>query len=218
MLKKILNFLLISLLLTNPIAFAQPPQNLYYAKQRLIEYHQSGQYKKDVKQVIARARNYLHEVARKLRTQKLAIVFDIDETTLSNYQYIKARQFGGTNKDFETDESRADAPAIQASLALFNEAKKHNIAIFFVTGRREYKRRFTEKNLYLAGYRGWQALIMKPNNYRATSVIPYKSHARQLIESKGYKIALNIGDQDSDLAGGYALKGFKLPNPYYYLP
>jgi hypothetical protein len=27
-----------------------------------------------------------------------------------------------------------------------------------------------------------------------------------------------LGDQNSDLTGGYAERGFKLPNPYYYLP
>jgi len=36
--------------------------------------------------------------------------------------------------------------------------------------------------------------------------------------AQGYDILLTIGDQYSDLKGGYADKGFKLPNPMYYLP
>ena len=45
------------------------------------------------------------------------------------------------------------------------------------------------------------------------------SHAvfRHLAE-QGYTILLSMGDQESDLAGGYAEKTFKLPNPVYYLP
>ncbi|MGB6550988.1 MAG: HAD family acid phosphatase [Xanthobacteraceae bacterium] len=27
----------------------------------------------------------------------------------------------------------------------------------------------------------------------------------------------NVGDQESDLSGGYAEKTFKLPNPFYYI-
>jgi len=27
-----------------------------------------------------------------------------------------------------------------------------------------------------------------------------------------------VGDQFSDLKGGFADKGFKLPDPYYYIP
>jgi predicted secreted acid phosphatase len=48
--------------------------------------------------------------------------------------------------------------------------------------------------------------------------IQYKSGTRAYIESKGYDIVADIGDQFSDLEGGYADKMFKMPNPNYYLP
>jgi hypothetical protein len=50
------------------------------------------------------------------------------------------------------------------------------------------------------------------------STIEYKTNCRKDIESKGYKIILNIGDQYSDLEGGYSQAVFKLPNPMYYIP
>ena len=34
----------------------------------------------------------------------------------------------------------------------------------------------------------------------------------------GFTILVNVGDQDSDLAGGHAVRPFKLPNPMYYIP
>jgi predicted secreted acid phosphatase len=48
--------------------------------------------------------------------------------------------------------------------------------------------------------------------------IQYKSGTRAYIESSGYDIVADFGDQFSDLEGGYADKVFKMPNPNYYLP
>jgi predicted secreted acid phosphatase len=48
--------------------------------------------------------------------------------------------------------------------------------------------------------------------------IQYKSGTRAYIESQGYDIVGNFGDQFSDLLGGFADKTFKMPNPNYYLP
>ena len=48
--------------------------------------------------------------------------------------------------------------------------------------------------------------------------IRYKSGTRAYIESQGYHIVANFGDQFSDLEGGFADKTFKMPNPNYYLP
>jgi predicted secreted acid phosphatase len=46
----------------------------------------------------------------------------------------------------------------------------------------------------------------------------YKSGTRAYIESQGYDIVGNFGDQFSDLTGGFADKTFKMPNPNYFLP
>jgi hypothetical protein len=50
------------------------------------------------------------------------------------------------------------------------------------------------------------------------ATIPYKSGTRAYIESQGYDIVADFGDQWSDLLGGFAEKTFKMPNPNYYLP
>ena len=46
----------------------------------------------------------------------------------------------------------------------------------------------------------------------------YKSATRKYIESLGYDIVANVGDQYSDMSGGYEDRAFKLPNPSYFLP
>lgn len=48
--------------------------------------------------------------------------------------------------------------------------------------------------------------------------IQYKAGTRAYIESMGYDIVADFGDQYSDLTGGYADRTFKIPNPNYYLP
>jgi hypothetical protein len=48
--------------------------------------------------------------------------------------------------------------------------------------------------------------------------VDFKAPERRKISEQGYTIVLSLGDQDSDLEGGYAERTFKLPNPVYFLP
>jgi hypothetical protein len=75
----------------------------------------------------------------------------------------------------------------------------------------------TERNLKVQGYEGYVGIYFKPENYQNPSVVDHKTKSREAIEKAGYDILLNIGDQDSDLKGGHALKTFKIPNPAYYV-
>jgi predicted secreted acid phosphatase len=106
-------------------------------------------------------------------------------------------------------------------LRLFNEAKAKNVKIFFVTGRRDTPalRDATERNLRAVGYDGWEGLLMRPP--AATDQYPnvqaFKTANRAEI-SKNFTIIANIGDQRSDLEGGYAERTWKVPNPFYYIP
>jgi hypothetical protein len=148
--------------------------------------------------------------------KKLAIVFDIDETTLSNYTAIEADNFTfGTNSQNEAQNKIGTA--IPPSLALFNLAKEKHIAIFLITGRRENVRTPTAENLAEQGYTGYKQLILRPVGGTGTTV-DYKAGERAKIEDQGYRIVANVGDQYSDLAGGHSGVAFKLPNPFYFLP
>ena len=148
--------------------------------------------------------------------KKLAIVFDIDETSLSNLSAIEADNFtfGSASQAEATDEI---GKAIQPTLDVYNAAKARGITPFFITGRGEASRAHTESNLQREGYRGWKQLYLKPAGSTLTTVA-YKTGAREDIESQGYKIIANVGDQYSDLAGGHARVAYKLPNPFYFLP
>jgi predicted secreted acid phosphatase len=155
-----------------------------------------------------------HGHARKAK--KLAVVLDIDETSLSNLSAIEADNFTfGPNSQAEA--TSEIGKAIPATLKLFNDAKARGVAVFFITGRGEATRAHTESNLTREGYSGFKQLYLKPAGSTLTTVA-YKTGARQDIENQGYTIIANIGDQYSDLAGGHAASAFKLPNPFYFLP
>lgn len=198
------------------------PLNLDVLKKELVQYHDSGKYYSNLNSVAVAAQNYLAkriaQNAKLKQPKKLAVVFDIDETSLSNYNDMKKLDFGGTIQMIDQAEARADDPAIPSTLKLYQFAKQNKVAIFFITGRYQQYRQATITNLHKAGYTSWTGLYLKPNNYNEASVVPYKAGARQLIEKQGYDIVLDIGDQYSDLEGGYTDKMFKLSDPYYFIP
>lgn len=220
MYKKILIFLFASIFCAS--SFAIEPKNLDFVKADLRKYHDSGTYLNDQTKVIDHAMEYLKTriASEKFvkHKQPLAIVLDIDETALSNYPDMVSLSFGGTFNDIVNAEGKGTDPVIQPTLNLYRYAKENHIAVFFVTGRTERFRDATVKNLEKAGYKDIDGIILKPENYNKHSAAPYKIAARKTIESQGYTIVLNIGDQKSDLKGKHAEKTFKLPNPYYFIP
>ena len=149
---------------------------------------------------------------------KPAIILDIDETSLSNYRDIVEMHFGGTPLQVQQLEDKGADEVIKPTLKLYRFAKAHRIAVFFVTGRFEEERDVTMNNLKKAGYTQPDGLTLRTSKYRKSPAATYKIAVRKHITNEGYKILLNIGDQKSDLRGGYADKTFKLPNPYYLIP
>ena len=107
--------------------------------------------------------------------------------------------------------------AIPPTLALARRARQLGVAVFFISGRRTNMREATERNLREQGYE-WTGLILLPDDAQFASVVDFKAPERRKITEQGYTIILSIGDQESDLKGGYAERTFKLPNPVYYLP
>jgi hypothetical protein len=158
-----------------------------------------------------------------------AVLFDIDDTTLNTYNYEIYSNFvfnPTTNAAFV---NTAAFPAVPGMPALEAFAVSHGYTVFFLTGRPVSQRPGTETNLTNAGYtfdtsKVYLKDLTAPwlsSCATATPVcttIQYKSLTRQHIESLGYDIVANFGDQFSDLTGGFADKTFKLPNPMYFLP
>ncbi|APF07322.1 TPA: HAD family acid phosphatase [Legionella pneumophila] len=219
-LPQILISLCLLLIFSTPIQ-AEPP-NLSLIRKEIKNYYDSGLYHHELERTIKLAEKYINQEylinKNNKNPQKLAIILDIDETSLSNYEKMVKRDFTGSKEQIHKEILAANSPAIKPMLTLYKNALKRGIKVFFVTGRQESERDATRTNLINAGYTKWSGLYLRPNSYSSPSIIPFKSKTRQMIEKKGYTIIASIGDQCSDIQGGYAKKGFKLPNPFYYLP
>lgn len=214
--KHIIKVILLLFIVYNPIiAFA------YMSEPAAIKYHDSGCYQKDLKKVINQAKAYIltqAEANQKLKTpQRLAVIFDIDETVLSNYQIMQTLHFEPNGKNLRKFLLMGNDPALLPSLELYNLAKSHNISVFFITGRDELMHHATIVNLLKAGFQDWSGIYFRPFHYNKKSIVPFKSSIRQRIEKMGFTIIASIGDQESDYLGGHTRRGFKLPNPYYHI-
>jgi hypothetical protein len=205
------------------------PLNLGELKQQIRHYACSGAYDSEVAKIISEAQAYVDKRAGEV--VKPALVLDIDETSLSNFREILANDFGFIYDGacdalpkgpcgWRAWALSARAEAIVPTLALFKAARAKGVAVFFITGRRddEEQRKATIKNLSDAGYEGWAGLSLRPKTDDDPSVVPYKSGERAKIAAQGYTIIANIGDQRSDLEGGYAERAWKLPDPFYFIP
>jgi len=216
MLKRFPPLLLAALLVTAPVlSRAAEPANLEPHKREITRYIESGEYGAKVAQVALKASNYVAKRAQRTQPgQKLAIVFDIDETTLSNMSVMQAYGFGYNPKLWSEWIATRQATSILPVQAVYENALRHEVAVFFITSRLESQRADTEQNLRTVGYDVWNTAYFRADNDEQPTK-QYKTGARKQIEAAGYTIIANVGDQQSDLDGGHAERAFKLPNPFY---
>jgi predicted secreted acid phosphatase len=182
-------------------------------------YYSSGLWQRAVKKQANKAKGYLWKRTHgRHAANKPALVLDIDETSLNNYPCLN--QKGGIPYNagiYAGCVVAYDAPAIGPVRSLFKLAKHLRVKVFFITGRPEGIRDGTLANLKAAGFKGGgYELVLQPPGYSDPSMVPYKSGARRTIEQRGYRIIANVGDQQSDLNGGYSERQYKLPNPIYF--
>jgi predicted secreted acid phosphatase len=152
-------------------------------------------WQRDCQAVMDQALPYLKErIAAARPGEKQAVVFDIDNTTLET-------DFGFSYPQ----------PANKPVLDVAEYAQDHGVSLFFVTARPGILSAPTEYNLKHVGYQV-SGLYVRGFVDLFKDVAAYKTAQRAAIESKGYTIIANIGNNSSDLTGGHAEKTFKLPD------
>ncbi|MEO7414727.1 MAG: HAD family acid phosphatase [Opitutaceae bacterium] len=197
------------------------PTNLSHIKAEIAEYIDSGRYMNQIRKVSAAAIAWIERrtAAEAMSTAKqsspaLTVVFDIDETLLSNLPHMRAMDFGYVPAAWDAWVARGEAPSIQPVMAVYQRARLLGLDVIFITGRRERDRAGTERNLRAVGAGDYAMIFFRPDNTTGTSE-RFKTATREHLASDGRSIIANIGDQESDLAGGFAERTFKLPDPFY---
>jgi len=170
----------------------------------------------------------------------LAVVFDADDTTLWTYDMEDgAMKFNFDPALQATWVHDQLFPATPGMVAFVDAVKAKGYNVYGITGRGASQEDDTIANLTKVGYTEFdnanfftkfETPSTQPDYLDChTSVDPaddpakcttveYKAGTRKHIQNDlGQTIVLNIGDQFSDLQGGYAMNSVKLPNPTYYL-
>ncbi|MFG2193276.1 HAD family acid phosphatase [Streptomyces sp. NPDC048639] len=153
-------------------------------------------WKSDVSAVTDVARPYLEQRISQGSGEKMAIVLDIDNTSLETHFH--------PFWEYPT-------PPVQQTLDLARYAKSRGVAVYFVTARPGIIYSMTKYNLEKAGF-PISGLYVRDLPDLFEEVSKYKTAKRAEIEAKGYKIIANIGNTPTDMAGGHAEKTFKLPD------
>ncbi|HEY1706665.1 MAG TPA: HAD family acid phosphatase [Rhizomicrobium sp.] len=172
----------------NAADFSPDEQKRHFSQ--LLGYYCSGDYMRDITKVIDRSRAYLAGRVRGAHAgEKLAIVLDIDETSLLNEPNLLGGDLrlppSGENDPcndpprgcgYTTWELMGKGEAIKPTLKLFHEAVAHGVSVFFITGRFEDNsaaaapamRNSTAMGLHNAGYDGYTCLFLQPHNGKST--------------------------------------------------
>jgi predicted secreted acid phosphatase len=204
-------------------------------------------YAKQTRRIAAKARKNLEaelhkygtgergrKTKTKLRTKtetenKPAIVLDVDDTTLLTYNFELSVGYHFTPEAQDEYLRTKDMDPVFGMRKLANWAHDKGVTVFLVTGRKEYQRDWSVRNLKKVGYRmpvDKKHFFLKNEEHpppylecgSECTTVEYKSGTRKHIEDQGYDVLANFGDQYSDLKGGHASRTVKLPNPMYYLP
>lgn len=204
-------FLFISCTSTNPTLQIM---NLGAAKNAVQAYYESGEFDSECAKIIDDAIDQIDGINL---SGKSAVVFDIDETALSNYEYTKEIGFGYVDKLWNEWQQKGIAPAIKDTKRFYDYLLSKNIHVIFVTGRYAEVCEATKRNLIEQGYAKFDTLIIRSDNERKIPAAEWKAAKREELVSKGYNIIACIGDQWSDLAGGNTGIKIKLPGYLYLL-
>lgn len=187
--------------------------NLGAAKRDVQKYYESSKYEMECKEIIDDAIKHLDKIEL---PEKPIVVFDIDETSLSNYEHIKEIDFGYYYDIWLEWLKKSDAVAIPQTKRFYDYLVSRNIGVVFISGRNCDSYDATLKNLVNQGYSKFDSVIVRKDNERDLTAADFKLAKRKELSQKGFNIVANIGDQLSDFHGGYSGYVIKLPN-YLYL-
>jgi predicted secreted acid phosphatase len=186
--------------------------------QELRAYVNSGHYDREIEAVATKAREWIETRATQRKPgERLAVVFDLDETLLRNWPAIDAENFVYVPAIWDPWVKGGNAEAIAPVREVYRAAKNLGLDVILLTGRSERERAYTERNLQAIGCADATETIFMPDGFKGTAAA-FKTAERKRLAGAGRVIIANIGDQESDLIGGFAERTFKVPNPFYSTP
>ena len=192
--------------------YAQELMNLDDAKRAVEQFYENGTYDSLLYSTVKDAKEKIDSIEL---NDKSAVIFDVDDTVLSGYEYSKALGFGFTFPTWAKHLNKAEQKAVPHMLEFYNYLKANNIRIVFLTGRDNVFYESTKRNLEKRGFTGYDTLICRNNSEKELPASVYKETKRKELAEKGYSIIACVGDQESDLKGSFTGMKIKIPNYLY---
>lgn len=186
-------------------------------KLEVIDYYESGAHEQEISCILEQARDIVNSVDI---LEKTALVLDIDETSLNHYKALKEYGFpqGDNHKVWNECIFADTGTPIQATLDFYKFCLDKGLKVFFVSARIADSIDVTKLALKDAGYTQFEDVFVFPKeiaNYNPDQFTNFKSERRAYIESLGFKILISVGDQPSDLIGGFTKYTCELTNYLY---
>jgi len=188
--------------------------NLQQYKNYLDSYYSSSQYFYDIDDALDGAYTALDNGLKNLPTgKKPAVCLDIDETMISEYDLMKANDYGFPYDWLLIAWQKTDFPALEAVLDFYDYCLVNKVYIFVISSRTTNYQDTVSLLLENAGYTNTSNIYLKNENDKRTTE-QFKTDTRLKLIASGYDILVNIGDQVGDLNGAADYQ-CKLPNPFY---
>ncbi|ETW03183.1 hypothetical protein, variant 1 [Aphanomyces invadans] len=164
----------------------------------------------------------LSRAVRKLESvpvvPRSVFVFDVDDTAVTSYWYMKERSFQAIPATEFYYYARYHAPPIPLLFKFYTYLQWKGIKIMFLTERPEVVRDHTLAMLHAAGYSiDTSQLIMRAPCEQMLSVAVLKQTMRRKLHRDNHIIVGCIGDQFCDITGELTGSPFKIPNYMYQM-
>ncbi|WP_291327758.1 HAD family acid phosphatase [Desulfovibrio sp. UCD-KL4C] len=186
------------------------------AQQRIIDYHESGKYRRDVE---GKAREVMAAVDQAIAAgvKYPAVVISVEDVLISTYDVRKKQMFADNScahKDLYSNVILGILPVIRSSLNMYEYLLSRKVTIFLVSHRPESLRVSVLENLAGEGYSGWKGLYLVSPNQHAESKYFYEE-VRKGLHRTGYNIVATIGALPFEVAGEQTGTPILYPNYIY---
>jgi len=183
-----------------------------FTRSKIIDFYESGAYIQEAGKLLAQIKTQILALPRSADD---IIILDVDETALHSYEFIKGMDFGFFPERWNEWMHEGNIPANEPVLEFYNSMRQQDYTFLFLTGRLTHYGENTKKNLIRAGYNNGEELILRETYQDGMDAWEFKSGVRKQLTRQGYRILGNIGDQMSDVTGGYSAYHVRLPNLLY---
>ncbi|AIT09394.1 acid phosphatase [Candidatus Francisella endociliophora] len=186
-------------------------------KQEVISFYESDAHENAVAKILEQPKGIIDS---QKSLDGYAIVLDIDETSLNHYLPFSKAGFpqDENHEIWQILISSTNGESIRATLDFYRYCLEKGLKIFFISARLAEYLDATKQALQSAGFHFFEDVFVFPKDiaeYESETFKNFKAERRAYIESLGYEVLISIGDQSSDLVGGYTKYTFQVPNYMY---